>query len=616
MDNRRPHGMSITWSSAASLTGFLFALGCTQQMNNEQPLCLEGLSNCRQEIDLDGSFNFRTNDEVSLLSHSNLLSVPGANDGTKEINGALYVNKVVPNTITVLSRRKQDGRNFYQIRSQDINGNQLSGWVHESQLKPKVNLQQRLSVSIPVSTADLSGEIMTALNRSGPQTCVEIILEAGTYTLSTAQNQQPLVIDQQASADCPNVIRGVPGQTVITRDSTYTESMVSLRGARYLKITGMKFFEPSGLSTAGKAAIHFDDLSSGSSHIEIVQNEFEHTGAGIWVKDDSSHLLMAKNTFKKMGSYGTWYGEGIQIGKSDGSVQPHSIEILGNSILGAELPNRQQSLGDQAEGIEIQKNAQAMIADNTIVNPNSVGILAVGMDLRVVPNGKNSVMGNRVLIFGDADNGIQVASDVDVANNLIAFYNPSTQVNTNAITVSRYADVNSGRNLRLENNTIFSLGLNGGLSAVFRSSMQAGSTIRNNAIYALNQTIASGDLLSLSGSIQDPTIIEQNVSNPHQIDRGLNNLLGRSLFEDLEVEPSMLITTGRPHLNSSLCDASLVAGHFRLDMNGTKRVQCMTGAADRTSILVTQDLFFLSQDSGLKTTTALDESALLLLGNR
>ena len=90
-----------------------------------------------------------------------------------------------------------------------------------------------------------------------------------------------------------------------------------------------------------------------------------------------------------------------------------------------------------------------------------------------------------------------------------------------------------------------------------------------NAIYALNQTIASGDLLSLSGSIQDPTIIEQNVSNPHQIDRGLNNLLGRSLFEDLEVEPSMLITTGRPHLNSSLCDASLVAGHFRLDMNGT-----------------------------------------------
>lgn len=228
---------------------------------------------------------------------------------------------------------------------------------------------------------------------AGLQPGDELVLDGGTYELSSR-----LGITAVGEADQPVVIRGRDGQTALLHRSATNQNIVDVESSRYLILRNLVF-------RGGSQGIRLTD----SDYITIENCEiYETDDVAIAANSGGTYegLTIRKNHIHH--TSGT--GEGMYLGCNNDACRVMNSLIEGNYIHHTNGPTV-----EQGDGIEIKEgSAGNIIRDNVIHDTNYPGILTYS----TVGNGPpNLIEGN--LMWGSNDNGMQVAADAIIRNNIV-----------------------------------------------------------------------------------------------------------------------------------------------------------------------------------------------------
>jgi len=293
----------------------------------------------------------------------------------------------------------------------------------------------------------------------------ELVLGGGVYSFDSN-----FTISATGTLDQPIVIRARTGETPVLQQNNANQNAVEIRNSRYLILRGIEV-------TGGSHGIRLMD----SSFITIEECNFHETGdVGLSANSGGTYegLKILRNEIHH--THGT--GEGMYLGCNNDACRVKNSLIDGNYIHHTNGPGV-----EQGDGIELKEGSSGnVISNNVIHDTNYPGILTYS----TVGNGPaNRIEGN--LIWHTNDNGIQVAADAILINNIVLGSPVAFQPH----------QAGSPSHLELLHNTLVSRG-----SAVNVRGVSGDVVIANNAIYsetgpAINLISGNTSLVRLSGNV-------------------------------------------------------------------------------------------------------------------
>ena len=232
---------------------------------------------------------------------------------------------------------------------------------------------------------DLYSQIQTL----GPADVV--VVHAGTYTTPGFYE-----VTWAGTADAPIRIEVAQGDHVVLQGQP-DQNVINITGA-YFTLDGFEI-------TGGSHGLRLRTVSNAT----ISNNQIHGLGdVGISCnfEENCDQITIRHNEIFDTGHAGT--GEGMYLGCNDGSCRLTNSVIANNYV--------HDIGGSQGDGIEIKTSSYGnIVIDNVIVRSNYPGITMYGF------NGSHplNVITRNLVWHAKADNGIQVAGQITVTNNVV-----------------------------------------------------------------------------------------------------------------------------------------------------------------------------------------------------
>jgi len=293
----------------------------------------------------------------------------------------------------------------------------------------------------------------------------ELILGGGEYTLSSA-----ILINSFGTPDEPIIIRAKAGENPVLRQTNSGQFAIDIDGAAYIELHGVEII-------GGRQGIRMRE----ADYITVADCEIHDTEdvaiAVNWTGTYTGLTLVRNHIYDTNNT-----GEGMYLGCNNDFCRVENSLIDSNYIHHTNGPTV-----TQGDGIELKEGSSGnVISNNVIHDTNYPGILTYS----TVGNGPPNIIEGNV-IWNSNENGIQVAADAIVRNNIII----------GAPVAFQRHQAGSPSNLEFVNNTVIVPG-----TAINVRDVSGAVVIANNAIYS-----QSGSAINLiSGDLSQVTV-EGNV---------------------------------------------------------------------------------------------------------
>ncbi len=293
----------------------------------------------------------------------------------------------------------------------------------------------------------------------------ELVLRGGTYTLDSAFR-----VTATGTAEAPIVIRAKPGETPVIHQTNANQNVIEIQGSTHLALIGMEF-------TGGSHGIRL----MSSNYITVEDCEIHDTG-DVALSANSGGTYRGLRILRNHIHHTNGTGEGMYLGCNNDGCRVADSVIEGNYIHHTNGPTV-----EQGDGIELKEGSYGnVIRDNVIHDTNYPGILTYS----TVGNGApNLIEGN--VIWNSNDNGLQVAADAVIRNNIIL----------GAPVAFQPHQAGSPSQIEFVHNTVVTQG-----TAVYVRNVSGPVTVANNAIYSqsgLALNFIGGDLnqVTVAGNV-------------------------------------------------------------------------------------------------------------------
>jgi parallel beta-helix repeat protein len=322
-----------------------------------------------------------------------------------------------------------------------------------------------LALIEPVSALEISpgDDVRGAIGALQPGE--ELVLHGGTYTLDSGFR-----ISVNGTATEPIVIRAAQGEKPVIRQASPNHNVIEIAASRYLEVRGITF-------TGGSHGVRLMD----SDYVTISSCEIFETG-DVALSANSGGTYTGLRIIGNHIHHTNGTGEGLYLGcNSDG------CRVEGSLIAGNYIHHTNGPTVVQGDGIELKEGSSGnVIRDNVIHDTNYPGILVYS----TVGNGPPNLIEGNVL-WNSNDNGMQVAADAVVRNNIVLGAPVSFQPHQSG----------SPANIEFVHNTVVVPG-----SAIDVRGVTGPVLIANNAVYSQNGSairLISGNLseVTLSGNV-------------------------------------------------------------------------------------------------------------------
>lgn len=317
-----------------------------------------------------------------------------------------------------------------------------------------------IALSVEIGPQDDIHAAVSALQPSD-----ELVLSGGEYFLNRA-----VVINLYGTADQPIVIRAKAGEIPVLRQTDSGHFAIDIDGAAYIELHGLEII-------GGRQGIRMreaDYITVADCHIHDTNDvalAVNWTGTYTGLKLVRNHIHHTNHT-----------GEGMYLGCNNDFCRVENSLIDSNYIHHTNGPTV-----TQGDGIELKEGSSGnVISNNVIHDTNYPGILTYG----TVGNGPPNIIEGNV-IWNSNDNGMQVAADAVVRNNIII----------GAPVAFQQHQAGSPSNLQFVNNTVIVLG-----TAINVRDVSGSVVIANNAVYSQSGSainLISGDLsqVTVTGNV-------------------------------------------------------------------------------------------------------------------
>ncbi len=365
----------------------------------------------------------------------------------------------------------------------------------------------------------------------------EIVLSSGTYSTNSR-----ISLGQIGTAENPITIRAAEGANVIITRPNANQNVLNIEGAQYLTLQGLEI-------TGGSAGIRIGDRSGvQAKFVTLDGNHIHHVGNAAVTANFGGRTYEGMHFLNNEIHHTAAEGEGFYLGCNNNACQFYDGIIEKNYIHDLDGPSI-----SQGDGIEIKDGSyNNIIRDNVISDTNFPGIIVYGVE----EQGARNII-ERNIIFNGGENGIQVAADAIVRNNIIfgtAIDGIHSQNHQGAIP----------GNLTIINNTIRSNGnaidIGSPAGGVFSGPIE----IANNALYPVH-----GNAIDLS--------VTSGVTASNNVGTGFASGLPFDASGNLNTDfVDFLNMEAFPALGSKLIGAGLASSQPTDDFNTTSR----SGSAD------------------------------------
>jgi len=218
-----------------------------------------------------------------------------------------------------------------------------------------------------------------------------VTVHAGTYTTPGFYE-----VTWAGTAGAPIVIQAAPGEHPILQ-GTPNQNVINITGA-YFTLDG---FEIRG----GSHGLRLRTVSNSSIKNNVL-HDLGDVGISCNFEENCDTIEIRHNEIYDTGHAGT--GEGMYLGCNDGSCHLANSTVANNYV--------HDIGGSQGDGIEIKTSSyNNLVIDNVIVRSNYPGITMYGFQGNHPPN----VVTRNLVWHAKADNGIQVAGQIIVTNNVV-----------------------------------------------------------------------------------------------------------------------------------------------------------------------------------------------------
>lgn len=302
----------------------------------------------------------------------------------------------------------------------------------------------------------------------------ELVLGGGIYALDRS-----LTISLYGTQDRPVVIRARTGETPVLRPVNGQFYTVDIDGAAWIELHGIEI--NGGLQGIRMREADYITVADCEIHNTVdVAIAVNWTGTYTGLRLVRNHIHHTDNT-----------GEGMYLGCNNDFCRVENSLIDGNYIHHTNGPNV-----DQGDGIELKEGSSGnIISNNVIHDTNYPGILVYS----TVGNGPQNIIEGNV-IWNSNENGMQVAADAIVRNNIVI----------GAPVAFQRHQAGSPSNLEFVNNTVIVPG-----NAINVRDVSGPVLIANNAVYSENGraiNLVSGDItqVSLSGNVGQGGLVGAN----------------------------------------------------------------------------------------------------------
>ncbi|MBT3636380.1 MAG: chloramphenicol resistance protein [Opitutae bacterium] len=389
------------------------------------------------------------------------------------------------------------------------------------------------------------------LHGNGLRAGDEVILGAGTYS-----NGRMLELSHVGTKQKPIVIRAADKARVVFHRPDARQNTFNLAGTQHLTVKGLEI-------TGGSTAIRIYKQGSRMAKFVTLEALHVHHVGGPAVTCNHTGNLYEGMIFRRNHIHHTsGHGEAFYLGSNstpDGKTQ---TQFFHGIIDGNYLHDLNGPKVSQGDGIELKDGSWGnLVRDNVIHDVKHPGIIVYDAD------GKepNVIEGN--LIFNVADNGIQVAADAIIRNNLI-FNCKGTGI------YSRDHQSAVVGNLKILHNTVVNKGKTAlRLIAPAKGKYSGPILIANNAFYAgVAMQIPGKGFVTFAGNAGQGSISGRKFGQAEW--KGHGNLI-RDLTKNLYPRfGSILIGAANPKYSANkdferrLRDSSRDSGAYRFDAKG------------------------------------------------
>lgn len=293
----------------------------------------------------------------------------------------------------------------------------------------------------------------------------ELVLGGGEYVLDRA-----VLINFYGTVDEPIVIRAKDGESPLLRQTNSSRYVIDIDGAAYIEIRGLELSggnQSIRMREADYITVADCDIHD-SNDVAIAVN---WTGTYTGLKIIRNHIHHTNHT-----------GEGLYLGCNNDFCRVENSLIDSNYIHHTNGPTV-----TQGDGIELKEGSSGnVISNNVIHDTNYPGILTYS----TVGNGPPNIIEGNVM-WNSSENGMQVAADAIVRNNIIIGAPVAFQLH----------QAGSPSNLEFVNNTVIVPG-----TAINVRDVSGPVVIANNAIYSQSGSainLISGDLsqVTVAGNV-------------------------------------------------------------------------------------------------------------------
>lgn len=302
---------------------------------------------------------------------------------------------------------------------------------------------------------------------AGLQPGDELLVAEGTYELD-----ERFSVDLQGTADEPIVIRAANGASPLINRPNANQNIWDLN-VEHVTIRGLRF-------SGGSAGLRFES----ANNVTIEACEIFDTADVALRMNDSGQTYENIQILRNHIHHTSGTGEGMYLGcNNDGCRLANSV-VEGNYVHHTDGPNV-----SQGDGIEIKEGSHGnIVRDNVIHDTNYPCLLLYS----TVGNGDANLI-ERNVMWNCGDNGMQVAADATIRNNIVLGAGAS------GIAMQPHQNGTPG-NLTVVHNTVINSG-----DAIALRGADGRVVIANNAVYsdgghAIRQ---QGDLggVSVSGNV-------------------------------------------------------------------------------------------------------------------
>ncbi|MFT3699646.1 MAG: right-handed parallel beta-helix repeat-containing protein [Kofleriaceae bacterium] len=218
-----------------------------------------------------------------------------------------------------------------------------------------------------------------------------VTVHAGTYTTPGF-----LEVTWPGTAGAPIVIQAATGEHVILQGQS-NQNVINIKGD-YWTLDGFEI-------TGGSHGLRLEQVSNATISNNTIHG-LGDVGISCNFEMNCDALVIRHNEIYDTGHDGT--GEGMYLGCNDGSCTLTNSLVVNNYV--------HDIGGSQGDGIEIKMNSWGnTVVDNVIVRPNYPGITMYGF----TGTHPFNIVERNLVWHAKTDNGIQVAGQIVVRNNLV-----------------------------------------------------------------------------------------------------------------------------------------------------------------------------------------------------